>query len=1310
MTKRTTDTLHATTDSVQSPPPELLRRLEHGLRADLSAMRIHTGPAADRLARSLGAEAFASGSHVFFRRGAYRPHSPSGFRLLAHEAAHLVQQARGEVGGTRRGRWTVSVPGDPWEQEADGWADAVVQGRTRKGAPVVVPPGCSTAVQRHVSFEHRILGDAPTENLVAITTNAGNRDDILDAQIKLQDLWRKDPESVTAKDIGDLKLGIETLRIGPGAGLLVTYGELNALPDYLADAGAFGTVPKETLLGILQCIRQEGFNHLTGIRKGSAPPNDAFAYAASAPWKLGLVNDIVETRALDAWTSGMGFVGENHYQGLLARNACHFAPYSWYRWQSFHLVARNLAQRSFLNNQDPELARQARMYNGYADHFLQDSFAAGHLINKTLIMQWFIEWAAGKNLLPIADWDRIKDMTEKQQPGLAGLDDLYEPAYNGPSNDPQTSQEAATLVRRILGSGLVADKKLGLGGTYQNYLTFLTGAAAQLGSSMLHDYYNSTSVYVSSTDHPDPYAVWGDVTLLTGKNGSAGVEATSTAAQQSQQALREILSKGETGITVQSIRDRFPTRAGDKPEAMQDLKSWNTGQKESCFGLFSKSIPALKELLVGLASPRLGVVSRDQNFASVWNRRLPNASTSFPAVQIVVAGGKAFTGSNGYVYQIDPTSGKILHSLLVTDKIGVGDYTTRLATDGTNLYAGVHGYIYAISIGGDWKQPLWGTPVGGLLGTNAVDVMVAGGKLFAGSDGYVDQIHPTSGKILHSLLVSDKVGVGDYTTRLATDGANLYAGVHSYVYAISIGGNWKQPLWNSNVGGLLGTSAVEVMVADGKLFAGSNGYVYQVDPTSGKILHSLLVSDQVGVGDYTTRLATDGANLYAGVHGYVYAISIGGDWKQPLWNSGVGGVQAFKSVSVSVDAGRVFAGSNGYAYEFDPGSGKVLNSLLLTLPANTGGDYSTEIVADGSLYAGVHGFASKLLVNNSQPDGILYHNWQDIQGSGHGWEANFNGAPSEVQSVTAAVGPNANLEVFAVGDGGTLYHNYLDPQGSWHGWEANFNGAPSGVQSVTAAQGANANLEVFAVGDGGTLYHNYLDPQGSWHGWEANYDGAPPGVQSVTAAIGPSSHLEVFAVGDGGTLYHNWQDRNGDWHGWEANYDGAPPGVQSVTAATGPNGHLEVFAVGDGGTLYHNWQDRNGDWHGWEANYDGAPPGVQSVTAAMGFANLEVFAVGDGGTLYHNWQDGNGDWHGWEANFNGAPSGVQLVTAAQGPHGNIEVFAVADGGTLYRSYLDTQGSWHGWEANYDGAPSGVQSVTAAMGGNSHLEVFITATP
>jgi hypothetical protein len=63
----------------------------HRMGADLSTVRVHTGPAADRAARSVGARAFALGHHVVFAEGEYRPGSGEGRRLLAHELAHVVQ-------------------------------------------------------------------------------------------------------------------------------------------------------------------------------------------------------------------------------------------------------------------------------------------------------------------------------------------------------------------------------------------------------------------------------------------------------------------------------------------------------------------------------------------------------------------------------------------------------------------------------------------------------------------------------------------------------------------------------------------------------------------------------------------------------------------------------------------------------------------------------------------------------------------------------------------------------------------------------------------------------------------------------------------------------------------------------------------------------------------------------------------------------------------------------------------------------------------------------------------------------------------
>jgi hypothetical protein len=88
----------------------------------------------------------------------------------------------------------------------------------------------------------------------------------------------------------------------------------------------------------------------------------------------------------DELTSGLGPTGIDHYSGILARNACHFAPYTWYRWQTSHLIARDYAERYFTTKND-ESRRLAWLYHGYADHFLQDSFAAGHLINKTLVIR-----------------------------------------------------------------------------------------------------------------------------------------------------------------------------------------------------------------------------------------------------------------------------------------------------------------------------------------------------------------------------------------------------------------------------------------------------------------------------------------------------------------------------------------------------------------------------------------------------------------------------------------------------------------------------------------------------------------------------------------------------------------------------------------------------------------------------------------------------------------------------------------------------------------------------------------------------------
>lgn len=102
--------------------PGARARIEPLVGDSLADVRVHDGPAADALARSVQARAFTTGRDVFFARGEYRPGTSGGDRLLAHELTHVVQQRGAPVSGPL----TVTEPGDHFEREADRTAGAGV--------------------------------------------------------------------------------------------------------------------------------------------------------------------------------------------------------------------------------------------------------------------------------------------------------------------------------------------------------------------------------------------------------------------------------------------------------------------------------------------------------------------------------------------------------------------------------------------------------------------------------------------------------------------------------------------------------------------------------------------------------------------------------------------------------------------------------------------------------------------------------------------------------------------------------------------------------------------------------------------------------------------------------------------------------------------------------------------------------------------------------------------------------------------------------------------------------------------------------
>jgi hypothetical protein len=189
--------------------------------------------------------------------------------------------------------------------------------------------------------------------------------------------------------------------------------------------------------------------------------------------RRGLLGKVDESRAL------IGGREETSYTAGLGRNACHFAPHSWHAWAAAHeravalaleawrcnqqvrqleqsiaalqqyrregtdrALAWNAQQAQRLRAEADEKLNAALVENAFGDHFLQDSYAAGHLINKTLIMQWFAKWLDAnprkRDYTAADDWRQVQQMAYAQD-GLAGRD-LYDRDRVGQrrSNDPQS--------------------------------------------------------------------------------------------------------------------------------------------------------------------------------------------------------------------------------------------------------------------------------------------------------------------------------------------------------------------------------------------------------------------------------------------------------------------------------------------------------------------------------------------------------------------------------------------------------------------------------------------------------------------------------------------------------------------------------------------------------------------------------------------------------------------------------------------------------------------------------------------------------
>jgi hypothetical protein len=425
------------------------------------------------------------------------------------------------------------------------------------------------AVQRHNSWEHALLGDTDPRQLGEAAVSAAARKHVVAGEWERMKFFQQDPyrdPTTRFPDVRWIKL--------KASGLWVSNGELNALGDYLPDPTAYDTMPANQMIPVLQKMR--------GMVLGSAGKefalhDDSMKGAASGSWLPGGAGEVKD---LDNATTQLG---SNRYAGLVARNACHFAPFSWQRWALYHTEATEEARQHFdagraitrLNVVDTtaeEHQRQAMLKNGYADHFLQDSFAAGHLVNKTLVMQWFADYVRGLSWwdapwLGVPSDDVLKRVGSAQQPGISGQDRYGKPPTTRASDmdrwvgndaiDPQSAQERYPREGRVAGSG-VSGTGAEREANYQAYLAMLNSSFLQLGAGAAHDFFNNEGLLVEN-GNGDRMAVGGDDTMLS-KSGPAGAKIAGLAAAKSRQAIDDLMRTGTTEWSIENIFGFVPQR------------------------------------------------------------------------------------------------------------------------------------------------------------------------------------------------------------------------------------------------------------------------------------------------------------------------------------------------------------------------------------------------------------------------------------------------------------------------------------------------------------------------------------------------------------------------------------------------------------------------------------------------------------------------------------------------------------------------------------------------------------------------------
>jgi hypothetical protein len=560
-------------------PPGTRAFFEQRFGADFGDVRVHTDTRAADTAEAIDARAFTVGRDIVFGPGQYGPETSAGQHLLAHELTHVVQQEDAPQLAQRWEGLEHKKVGNRAQNEFPFRGTIPTDMTALRATPAKDPSSPHSNTKVDLLRGAQVLALGKERGWVRVLVESGRARDKKGSVVSADTMTGYVSHELVTKSAAVFDSAVPV-----GGGLDLSYGDLVAFGgDHFKDVG-----------------------QLTG--EASSPAGRT---------RLKQRRDLTDSEATkspayeDAATISKEYA--ERYKSLALENVSHFSGggTALSTWQETHRDAVLAALDAGKKGDSGGLGKAYAM-NAFADHFLTDSFSAGHVRvprEQTIVYYKKLARDVFQNIIDYLSTrlgSRIYDLLRRDYARVR--------QFGGAADRRDAiARVRAQITQSITDAGGVAKVR-------EQFGLYVAGAFAKI----MHDEDNTSGLKVVSKNHPEGWTAFGDARLEA--PGNAKNLAYMTEAVRA--SKQDLLTAFTIGVDVLTRHGKTPSQAaidaamaaltkkvGPPYAALAFAPSAAPGVKPLPAWEWGKLDPPMKTALVGMIAKYLTTTAQAELLA-----------------------------------------------------------------------------------------------------------------------------------------------------------------------------------------------------------------------------------------------------------------------------------------------------------------------------------------------------------------------------------------------------------------------------------------------------------------------------------------------------------------------------------------------------------------------------------------------------------------------------------------------------------------------------------------------------------------------